>query len=267
MHSLRSNRAPFRFHVSLASALFLAACGELPSGDAELDEKPAYKDMGASDVSMGPSGVSNEDMGPSDVSSTTSALLSNCPTNLTNVTVSGSCYCPPMTSFSTSVWGTGVYSSDSHLCTAAVHSHVISPSVGGDVSYTMLPGRKIYCGSTENLYGVKSKTYTSTYNYTSSYSLGGTEIVPIKDREKVTHHYTARLIDTGEIRSYTRVTSCIVKPVSIQYVTANDGDLLAIGGDGTQVVIDGAWLPIFDSYTPTGTTRSDTDCVGVCPAN
>lgn len=265
MHSLRSNRAPFRFHVSLAATLFLAACGGSPSGDAELNEKPAYQDMGAPDVSMGPSDVSPEDkdMGPSDVSSTTSALLSNCPTNLRYVTVSGSCYCPPMTSFSTSVWGTGVYTSDSHLCTAAVHSNVIEANTGGDVSYTMLPGRSIYCGSTRE--GVTAKSYINSYS--SSFSVGGTEIVPIKDREKVTHHYTARLVDTGEIRSYTRVTSCMVKPVSIQYVTANDGDLLAVGGDGAQVVIDGAWLPNFDSYTPTSTTRSDESCALACPAN
>ncbi|WNG35213.1 hypothetical protein F0U61_17270 [Archangium violaceum] len=322
MRSLRSNRAPFRLHVSLAATVFLAACAGQPSDEtgtaagavaatpgacsggeksqAERQKTVALAcEQAVSDVSrcladprscldaLSTQGgechtaleelacestdsreeqvqwanrlkeqIARASAGPSDISSVTGALSANCPSNLSNATTSGSCYCPPLSSFG-SLWGTGVYTSDSHLCTAAVHSGVISASVGGEVSYTLLPGRSAYCKSTQN--GVTSSSYGS---YSSSFSVGGAEL-PMVAKESVSHAYTARNVSGNYIRSFTAGASCLVKPVSIVYVSDNDGDLLAIGGDGTRVVIDGAWLPNWDSYSPVSTTR--TDCPSSCP--
>jgi LCCL domain len=291
MQSLHSNRAPFRFHVSLAATLFLAACGGQPSkvkegaacsgGEKSQGERQkatviacelatqeeacqtALEELACeSSDSRNPEPkeqLAHDDVGQPDLSSVTSALAGNCPSTLSGVTTSGSCYCPPMTTFG-SLWGTGVYTSDSHLCTAAVHSGVISASTGGDVSYTMFPGRSAYCGSTRN--GVTSRTYGS---YSASYSVGGAEIVPVVTKESVSHAYSARHISTNTTRTFTAGAGCLLKPVSIVYVSDNDGDLLAVGADGTRVVIDSAWLPNWDSYSPISTAR--TDCAATCPAN
>ncbi|WP_395857063.1 LCCL domain-containing protein [Cystobacter fuscus] len=234
MQSLHSKRTPFRLSLSLASTVLLAACAGQPGDEMESAAAGAV---------------------PSDIASVTSAL-SNCPTHLSGVTTSGSCYCPPLSSFG-SLWGTGVYTSDSHLCTAAVHSGVISASAGGNVSYTILPGRDAYCGSTHH--GVSSSNYGS---FGGSYSVGGTDLRPI-ERESVTHTYTAHTVGTSTTTQYGVGTSCMAKPVSIVYVSDNDGELLALGADGARVVLDDNWLPYFDSYTPLSTTR--TDCPSVCP--
>lgn len=48
------------------------------------------------------------------------------------------------------VWGTEVYTSDSSICSAAVHAGVITQADGGLVLVTMLPGQDSYVGSTAN---------------------------------------------------------------------------------------------------------------------
>jgi beta-lactamase regulating signal transducer with metallopeptidase domain len=57
------------------------------------------------------------------------------------------------------IWGggDGVYTDDSPLATAAVHSGVLKPGETGAVRVTILPGRDSYEGSTQN--GVKSLPY------------------------------------------------------------------------------------------------------------
>ncbi|HEX8819291.1 MAG TPA: LCCL domain-containing protein, partial [Archangium sp.] len=194
--------------------------------------------------------------GRSDSESVTSMLASNCPVNLSAVTTGGSCYCPPLSSFG-SIWGTGVYTIDSHLCTAAVHSGIISAGTGGNVTYTILPGRHAYCSSAQN--GVTSGSYGS---WNASYSVGGLELNMVL-RESVSHTYNARNIAYDKHSTFTSGASCLVKPVQIVYVDYNQGDLLAVGGDGTQQVIDGNWLPGWDSYYPLSTTL--TDCPSTCP--
>ncbi len=47
------------------------------------------------------------------------------------------------------VWGTGVYTSDSYICLAALHSGVIGP-LGGQLLYIKTWGQKIYFGSSQN---------------------------------------------------------------------------------------------------------------------
>jgi hypothetical protein len=58
-----------------------------------------------------------------------------------------------------SAWGTDVYTDDSSIATAAVHSGLITVSQGGTVTIEIRPGQASYTGSTRN--GVTSGTYGS----------------------------------------------------------------------------------------------------------
>jgi hypothetical protein len=58
-----------------------------------------------------------------------------------------------------SVWGTGTYTSDSSVCTAAVHAGLISVARGGTVTAEMRPGQSSYKGSTAH--GITSNSYGS----------------------------------------------------------------------------------------------------------
>jgi hypothetical protein len=57
--------------------------------------------------------------------------------------------CPPEGTAG-NLWGTGTYTDDSSVCTAAVHAGVITQDGGGEVTFTMLPGEESYQGSTAN---------------------------------------------------------------------------------------------------------------------
>lgn len=63
------------------------------------------------------------------------------------------------------VYGTGVYTDDSRVCSAAVHAGLITLASGGKVTIKILPGRASYLGSTRN--GVTSNSYGA---WTGSYS-------------------------------------------------------------------------------------------------
>ena len=62
--------------------------------------------------------------------------------------------CPPLTSLSGHLWGTEVYTDDSHICEAAVHAGATVMAVGGPVRFEKLPGQESYMGSVRN--GVSS---------------------------------------------------------------------------------------------------------------
>lgn len=66
--------------------------------------------------------------------------------------------CPPGGSFG-SVWGSGPYTDDSSICTAAVHAGRIQQAAGGAVTVFIHPGRASYPGSAAN--GVTSSTFAS----------------------------------------------------------------------------------------------------------
>jgi hypothetical protein len=57
------------------------------------------------------------------------------------------------------VWGTDIYTSDSSICTAAVHSGLITFQQGGTVTIELRPGRNIYGSSERN--GVTTNSYGS----------------------------------------------------------------------------------------------------------
>ena len=58
-----------------------------------------------------------------------------------------------------SVWGSDIYTADSSICTAAVHSGLISYQQGGTVTIELRPGRNIYGCSERN--GVTTSAYGS----------------------------------------------------------------------------------------------------------
>lgn len=58
-----------------------------------------------------------------------------------------------------SVWGSDIYTSDSSICTAGVHSGLITYQQGGDVTIELRPGRTIYGCSERN--GVTTSPYGS----------------------------------------------------------------------------------------------------------
>jgi hypothetical protein len=57
------------------------------------------------------------------------------------------------------VWGTGIYTDDSNVCTAALHAGLIKRAEGGVVTTESRPGQSSYTGSTNN--GVTSYSYGS----------------------------------------------------------------------------------------------------------
>lgn len=65
--------------------------------------------------------------------------------------------CPPLgDSEYGPIWGTEVYTDDSSICAAAVHTGVIGFD-GGSVTIEILPGRKAYAGSEQN--GITSQEW------------------------------------------------------------------------------------------------------------
>ncbi len=67
--------------------------------------------------------------------------------------------CPQVPGSAATIWGDGVYTSDSAICVAAVHAGRIPASSGGLVSINVSGGRSSYQGSFRN--GVQSQSYQS----------------------------------------------------------------------------------------------------------
>lgn len=63
-----------------------------------------------------------------------------------------------------SIWGTGTYTGDSSICTAAVHAGLITLADGGEVTVDVTDGEDSYTGSSAN--GITSSSYAT---YTLSY--------------------------------------------------------------------------------------------------
>ena len=72
-----------------------------------------------------------------------------------------------------SVWGTGVYTDDSDLSTAAVHAGLLREGQKGIVRVTILDGQNAYRGSTQN--GIASYDYR---NWPGSYRVEAVTISP-----------------------------------------------------------------------------------------
>ncbi|MBY4892519.1 hypothetical protein KUL25_07055 [Rhodobacteraceae bacterium N5(2021)] len=84
----------------------------------------------------------------------------------------GQIECPANGSLST-VWGTGTYTSDSSICTAALHYGWITREAGGLVGFRQVAGLDSYEGSSQN--GVTTLDYgswSSSFQITSAEPLG-----------------------------------------------------------------------------------------------
>ncbi len=92
------------------------------------------------------------------------------------------------------VWGTGVYTDDSHLGTAAVHAGVLRAGQKGVVKVTMLAGQAKYAGTTRN--GVTSHPYQA---WNASYRV---EAVDPRVRVKVVGAGGRVLADPGTLSNY-----------------------------------------------------------------
>ncbi|QBY01495.1 hypothetical protein E2K80_12820 [Rhodophyticola sp. CCM32] len=82
--------------------------------------------------------------------------------------------CPSGGSLASTIWGTDVYTSDSAICVAAVHSGRINAAAGGTVHIQMLGDQPAFVGSSRN--GVTSEAYgpwDSSYLFTLGASKAG----------------------------------------------------------------------------------------------
>jgi hypothetical protein len=89
------------------------------------------------------------------------------------------------------IYGTGVYTADSSICRAGVHSGVI-PESGGVVTVTLEPGRPAYRGSEQN--GVRSSDYGK---YSSSFAVVTTGSAPAAAEAAVPTATTAEQAGAG----------------------------------------------------------------------
>jgi hypothetical protein len=80
--------------------------------------------------------------------------------------------CPP-NGVEAPIWGTGVYIEGSSICTAGVHSGVISLDDGGLVTIEILPGENSYEGSSAN--GITSQTFPTAGQFNASFRVVGGE--------------------------------------------------------------------------------------------
>ncbi len=82
--------------------------------------------------------------------------LPACPGSMTNQAGPLTCHCAPSRFGTSGIWGTGTYTYDSNLCTAALHAGVVGDA-GGPVSVRPIPDAGSYTGSIRN--GVTSADY------------------------------------------------------------------------------------------------------------
>jgi hypothetical protein len=86
--------------------------------------------------------------------------------------------CSPQTQIGP-IWGTGIYTDDSVLCTAAIHFGATTQETGGVLAIQIMPGQSAYYGSTQN--GITSSSYGTfggSYQMLSCEALGTTGIIP-----------------------------------------------------------------------------------------
>lgn len=66
-------------------------------------------------------------------------------------------YFPPNGTISSRIWGTGIYTDDGSIATAAVHAGMITVQNGGTVTIELRPGQPSYTGTVKN--GITSNNY------------------------------------------------------------------------------------------------------------
>lgn len=132
--------------------------GAVPAGGGIVSVAPAPGQ--ASYAGSAANGVTTSSYGPWTASFTFgtkgATAAAACPTNFEGQTAPVSCDCSADQAMSGSVWGSGIYTTDSRICRAAVHAGVIPPG-GGMVNVVPAPGQATYFGSAAN--GVTTANY------------------------------------------------------------------------------------------------------------
>lgn len=116
------------------------------------------------------------------------------------------------------LWGSGLYTSDSSVCSAAVHGGYITAAGGGQVSFAMRPGMPTYPGSTAN--GVTSSDYGA---WGSSFQIVGA-VPGVEAAAAIGIQWATTMIDLGSqiAEGQTLSVSC----------PASDGSTRTIWGTG-----------------------------------
>lgn len=60
------------------------------------------------------------------------------------------CQAAPQGLIHAPIWGSGVYTPNSGICSTAVHSGMISPKAGGKITVKLIEGQEFYTGSQKN---------------------------------------------------------------------------------------------------------------------
>jgi hypothetical protein len=148
------------FAVAIAGGLSIAitnAIGKIPSGDAATASAAASATLSSAPATAAPS--------PSGAPPDPTVTPTLRPVSFWEQTatrhrgLNGERYpydCPPGGSL-LPLWGTGVYTDDSSVCTAAVHRGLITLEVGGTVTIEIRRGRDSYRGTRRN--GVTSQRW------------------------------------------------------------------------------------------------------------
>jgi outer membrane protein OmpA-like peptidoglycan-associated protein len=103
----------------------------------------------------------------------TAAAPQPCPANAMELAGAGApltCTCPETGGAHLAVWGSGPYTADSAICSAALHAGAVTPR-GGTVTLRPLPGQPRYVGSTRN--AVQTMPYGS---YGASFQFDGVAV-------------------------------------------------------------------------------------------
>jgi len=158
----------------LLAALMVSACDKQPASSSE-NAKPAQA-PGAPAVAVAAAGTGGMD-GATVVSGSATVVTSGgtatqsagvqasagldvgeCPASAADFTQGKlyTCSCPADAQADV-VYGSGTYSMDSHICTAALHAGVLQRSVAGRVYVQMVPSPEVFKSATQN--GIKSESY------------------------------------------------------------------------------------------------------------
>ncbi|CAH0237992.1 LCCL domain-containing protein [Roseomonas sp. CECT 9278] len=103
----------------------------------------------------------------------TASAQAPCPPTFEGRTAALTCTCSAEAAQSGAVWGSGIYTSDSRICRAAVHAGVI-PASGGPVGVEPAPGRQSYDSERQN--GITTQAFGP---WRSSFTFGMPTVAPM----------------------------------------------------------------------------------------
>ncbi|MBN1944288.1 MAG: hypothetical protein JW797_01375 [Bradymonadales bacterium] len=163
---------------------------------------------------------------------------------------------------SNAVWGTGIYSDDSSVCTAAVHAGVTNGQLGGVVAVTIAPGQPGYTPSLAN--GVTSRAWGA---WSRSFTVAPTGLAVQTGATALECNTTAGSLagDPGATHRVTCPANCTTGSVWGTSIYSDDSSICraaihagvinqATGGELTVTIAPGQ--PEYASSTANGITTS-----------